>query len=222
MTSKFDPFADAYDGWYDTHKGSAIFQEEIECLRLLFGNVSNPWLEVGVGTGRFAAALNIKQGMDLSLPMAVKALQRGLRVCVGRSEQLPFRSHVFDGVLMVLTLSFLENPEKALQECTRVLRQDGTLVLGIIPADSPWGRAYIRKGTEGHPLYADARFYTVAETVRFTERTGFELRRACSALFWGPDNPSPEYPRIETGIIAETGFVGLLFEARPVGRSMNS
>ncbi|MFO8166025.1 MAG: hypothetical protein ACQEQO_05000 [Thermodesulfobacteriota bacterium] len=97
MTSKFDPIADAYGGWYDTHKGSDIFQEEIECLRLLFGNVSNPWLEVGLGTGHFAAALNIKHGLDLSLPMAVKALRRDLRVCVRRSEQLIDKNSLFVG-----------------------------------------------------------------------------------------------------------------------------
>jgi hypothetical protein len=97
MTSKFDPIADAYGGWYDIHKGSDIFQEEIECLRLLFGNVSNPWLEVGLGTGHFAAALNIKHGMDLSLPMAIKALRRGLRVCVRRSEQLIDKNSFFVG-----------------------------------------------------------------------------------------------------------------------------
>ncbi len=213
MPSGFDPFSDSYDRWYDAPKGSAILQEEVQCLRLLGIEFSTRWLEVGVGTGRFASTLNIKHGIDLSLPMAVKATQRGIHVCVGRSEQLPFPRHAFDGVLMVLTLSFLENPEKAIQECIRVLRPDSRLVLGTIPADSALGRAYARKGKEGHPLYADARFYTVAETVCLIERTGFEFRRGCSALFGEPDNPSIRDTRVETGIFAGAGFVGLLFDA---------
>ena len=217
MASEFDPFADAYDRWYDAPKGSAILQEEIQCMRLLGVDFSTRWVEVGVGTGRFASTLHIKHGIDLSLPMAVKAMQRDIHVCVGRSEQLPFSRHAFDGVLMMLTLSFLENPKKAMQECIRVLRPDGKLVLGVIPADSPLGRAYTTKGKEGHPLYADARFYTVGETVRLTERTGFEFRRGCSALFGEPDNPSSSDTRVETGIFAGAGFVGLLFDARHCG-----
>lgn len=213
MSSGFDPFSDAYDSWYDAPKGAAILQEEVECMRLLGVEFSTRWLEVGVGTGRFASTLHIKYGIDLSLPMAVKAMQRGVHVCMGRSEQLPFPRHAFDGVLMVLTLAFLENPEKAIQECIRVLRPDGKLILGIIPADSPLGRAYTRKGKEGHPLYTDARFYTVAETVRLTERIGFEFRRGCSALFGEPDNPSSGDIRVENGIFAGAGFVGLLFGA---------
>ena len=53
----FDPIADAYDRWYDAPEGKAIFREELLCLQELCGDGSGRWLEVGVGTGRFAAAL---------------------------------------------------------------------------------------------------------------------------------------------------------------------
>jgi ubiquinone/menaquinone biosynthesis C-methylase UbiE len=217
MASWFDPIADDYDRWYDAPEGRAIFREETKCLRHLCRDFSGRWLEVGVGTGLFAEALDITHGIDLSAPMAVKALRRGVRVCVGHAEHLPFPKQVFDGVLMALTLCFLENPEKALQECARVLRGNGKLVLGTVPADSPWGRAYIRKRDEGHPVYAHARFHTINETVLLFEKMGFEVRRGCSALFWGPDTPSNGCPRVEPGIVSEAGFVGLLFDAHHSG-----
>ena len=217
MTSMFDPIADAYDRWYDTPEGSAIFHEEVECLRLVCDNFSGCWLEIGVGTGRFAEALGITHGIDLSPQMAVKAARRGIRVCVGSAEQLPFPEQLFDEVLMALTLCFLENPEKALQECARVLRKNGRLILGTIPVDSPWGRSYIRKGAEGHPLYTHARFYPIKKTVCLVEKMGFKLRRGCSALLWGPDNPSTGYSRVKTDIVTEAGFIGLLFDVRPAG-----
>jgi len=217
MASCFDPIADAYDRWYDAPEGSAVFREEKECLRLLSGGISGRWLEIGVGTGRFAEALGVTHGIDLSPPMAVKAARRGVRVCIGRAEQLPFPERMFDGVLIALTLCFLENPEKALRECARVLRENGKLVLGTVPADSPWGRACIRKGDEGHPLYAHARFYTVHETVLLSEKAGFAFWRGCSALLWAPDTPSHQRPRLETGIVPEAGFIGLLFRIQPSG-----
>ncbi|MGV8073804.1 MAG: class I SAM-dependent methyltransferase [Syntrophobacteraceae bacterium] len=104
--SIFDPIADAYDDWYDTPAGSAIFRKEFECLRFLYNEYHGRWLEIGVGTGRFAEALGITHGIDLSPPMAVKAVRRGVRVCVGRAEELPFPEQVCDGILMALTYVF--------------------------------------------------------------------------------------------------------------------
>ncbi|MEE4265739.1 MAG: class I SAM-dependent methyltransferase [Desulfobacteraceae bacterium] len=213
--SVFDSIADAYDRWYDAPEGKLLFQEEVDCLRCLENDYTGRWLEVGVGTGRFAEALGCEYGVDLSLPMASKAAQRGIHVCVGGVEQLPFEKRVFDGVLMALALCFLENPEKALRESAHVLREKGKLVIGTIPADSPWGKAYLRKGAEGHPVYAHARFQTLSETVHLVQKLGFKLRRGCSALLWGPENHQSRGSKVETGIVSGAGFVGLLFERHP-------
>jgi ubiquinone/menaquinone biosynthesis C-methylase UbiE len=210
--SIFDPIADVYDGWYDTPEGHSIFKEEVRCLRQLGDDYSGRWLEVGVGTGRFATALGITHGVDLSPQMAVIAKRRGVAVQIGRVEQLPFSDRVFAGVLMALTLCFVENPEVAFSECSRILRDKGRLVIGTIPADSPWGRFYIKKKAAGHPIYSHARFRTVAENIHFAEKEYFKLRTSCSALFGEPDRYQSEPSRIESGIIAGAGFVGLLFE----------
>jgi ubiquinone/menaquinone biosynthesis C-methylase UbiE len=215
--SVFDSIADAYDQWYEAPEGRLLFEEEVDCFRCLNIDYAGRWLEIGVGTGRFAQALGVTYGIDLSPPMAVKAVRRGVQVCIGRAEQLPSKKQVFDGVLMALNLCFLENPEKALQESFRVLRKNGKLVLGTVPADSPYGRAYIRKGDEGHPVYAHARFHTINEIVRLLEKTGFMFRRGCGALLWGPDTPSSGHQRVEPGILSEAGFVGLLFDAHHSG-----
>jgi ubiquinone/menaquinone biosynthesis C-methylase UbiE len=114
--SIFDPIADCYDSWYDTPKGGAIFKEEVQCLRHLGENYSGRWLEVGVGTGRFAQELGIIHGVDSSEQMAVIAKRRGIQVQVGSAMQLPFADSSFDGVLLALTLCFVVNPKQALRE----------------------------------------------------------------------------------------------------------
>ena len=182
----FESIADAYDQWYDTPEGSAIFQEEVECLRLLCDDSSGRWLEVGVGTSRFAVALGVAHGIDLSPGMGAKASQRGVHVAIGRAEELPFRTGSLDGVLIALTLCFLENPQAAFLECARVLRDKGKLVLGTIPADSPWGRAYTKKGAQGHSRYSHARFHTIREVLHLAENADLRLRQSRSALFWEP------------------------------------
>lgn len=211
MSSIFDPIADAYDGWYDTAEGQAIFQQEARCLSYLSADYSGCWLEVGVGTGRFAMELGITHGIDPSPRMVTIAKRRGVRVYVGRVEQLPFRDRVFAGLLMVLTLCFVENPESAFLECARVLRDNGRLVIGTIPADCPWGRNYSKKGADRHPVYSHARFRTVAETIQLADKAGFRLQASCSTLLWEPGKPT-DISRIEPGIVTGGGFVGLLFE----------
>jgi ubiquinone/menaquinone biosynthesis C-methylase UbiE len=100
----FDRIADAYDRSYDAPEGRAIFREEIRWLQALCGDWSGRWLEVGVGTGWFAATHGIPHGLDVSRKMGAAAAGRGVQVQIGLAEQMPFRSHSFDGVLMVLTL----------------------------------------------------------------------------------------------------------------------
>jgi ubiquinone/menaquinone biosynthesis C-methylase UbiE len=211
VTQAFDPIATSYDRWYDTLEGRTIFDAELKCLRSLSGRCHGRWLEVGVGTGRFAASLGVAEGIDLSRPMLRIAAGRGIKVCGGQAEALPFPDRSFDGILMVLTLCFVMYPMEALKECRRVLRTEGRLVLGIVPADSPWGRAYVEKASKGHPVYASAHFRTAAEIVGLAEAAGLALLDSASSLFWNPgESPSAE-PRIQTGIVSEAGFVGLLF-----------
>ena len=215
MDSLFDPIADMYDQWYDLPKGKAIFQEELACLRVLQPDCAGDWLEVGVGTGRFAHAMGIQFGVDLSGPMLTKAFQRGIRTCVGTTEHLPFLSSAFDGVLLALTVCFLSDPTLAFQECARVLKPNGRLVLGILPGDGPWGREYIRKGHEGDPVYSHAQFRTVTEINHMVCSAGFQLQAGSSSLFCEPDDPPAEIFRLESGIAMDAGFVGLLFTAPP-------
>jgi SAM-dependent methyltransferase len=210
MTQAFDRMAEAYDRWYETPEGRALFDAELQCLRSLRGQGRGRWLEVGVGTGRFARSLGIAEGIDPAPRMLEIAASRGIQVHEGSAEGLPFAAGSFDGVLMALTLCFVENAARALRECRRVLRPDGRLLLGTLPADGPWGREYLEKGSRGHPVYALGHFRTAAEIVELCQGAGFGLVDAASTLFWNPGE-EPQ-PRAEKGVVSNAGFVGFLFE----------
>lgn len=86
-------------------------------------------LDVGCGEGRLARPLR-KQGLsvtafDASITM-LSALS-GQRV-LGDATALPFRTGAFGAVAALYMLYHLLQPEDALQECRRVLRQDGLFV----------------------------------------------------------------------------------------------
>ncbi len=214
MTSSFDSIADEYDRWFDSPEGRAIFETELRCLQSVCPQFEGRWIEVGVGTGRFATALGIQEGLDPSAQMLEIAQERGIQVTLGSAEKLPFHDDTLDGILMALTLCFVNDAGKALRECRRVLCPSGKLLLGIIPADSPWGREYISQARDGHSIYSLAHFRTVDEALQFVKTSGFELTRAASALFWHPDQTPSVKPDTTAGIIPEAGFIGLLFERK--------
>jgi SAM-dependent methyltransferase len=206
----FDAVAVPYDAWYDSAEGQAIFELELDCLRPLIAGAPHPWLEIGVGTGRFAHALGVDEGLDPSRPMLEIAAARGIRVCVGVGEALPYADEAFGGVLLVTTLCFLAQPEAVFTEAARVLRPGGYLVIGFIPADSPWGKEYARKGREGHPIYRDARFYESAAVLAMARTAGFHLEAARSALL-APPSASLVDQRVREGILPGAGFVAVAF-----------
>jgi ubiquinone/menaquinone biosynthesis C-methylase UbiE len=210
----FDTVADIYDQWYDSPSGKAVFNAEKLCLKRLGGSFTGRWLEVGVGTGRFASNLGIFEGIDPSLQMLKIAAARGIHVSAGCAESLPFPDASFDGILMALSLCFITEPDRALKECFRILHPAGSLLLGVVPANSSWGELYGKKKVAGHPIYSLADFRSSLEIIAITENAGFSLQKAACTLFWKPDSPPEAGPRVDEGIVPGAGFLCLLFKKR--------
>jgi len=204
----FDTYAAKYDAWYDTEPGKTIFAMEMACLRPFIEN-RQPWLEVGVGSGRFAQALGIDYGLDPSMSLLQLAKSRGIRVVRGVGEELPFKSGQFVGVLMVLTLCFVTDPEKVLREAGQVVKREGWLVLGLILRESPWAEFYQRRGREAHPLYQEARFYSRRQVEAMLKRAGLGELEYRSVLRQPPGLASyrPEMP--VAGYVPDAGFAAV-------------
>jgi SAM-dependent methyltransferase len=181
----FEALADKYDSWYDG-KGRPAFETELAALRPLLGELPKPWLEVGVGTGRFAQALGIPQGVDPSPALLEKARARGIDVLYGEGEELVFRAGSLGTVFMLTTWAFLGDPLKVLRECRRVLKADGRLVNAYLDRDGKWGRSYAERGRQGDALFSHAHFDRYDDVKRLTEQAGFEVVKVVSTLFQGP------------------------------------
>jgi len=204
----FDTRARKYDAWYDTEPGKTLFAMEADCLRP-FIDRRELWLELGVGSGRFARTLGIQYGIDSSRPFLDIARSRDIRVVQGVGEALPFRSRAFAGVLMALVLCFMQQPEKALAEAARVLKDKGCLALGMIFKESPWAKYYTRLGQEGHPIYRNAVFHSRREVEAMLEETGFSELTYRSVLLQPPGLASYKMELPLDGYKANAGFVAL-------------
>jgi len=203
--SPFDSLAEAYDSWYDG-KGRIAFEIELVALRPLLPELPKPWLEVGVGTGRFAQALGIPLGIDPSPELLARARQRGVDTLYGEGEELVFRAGSFGTVFLLTTWEFLADPLKVLRECRRVLKPDGRLVNAYLDRDGKWGASYSERRRQGHPLFKHARFDRYEDVRRVTEQAGFEVLKTMSSLFQGPgETVSMEEPR--PGFVRGASFV---------------
>ncbi len=182
-TAPFEAHSGRYDNWFLRHE--AVYLSELLAVRALL-----PWqgmgMEVGVGTGRFAAPLGVPVGIDPAAAMLSRARQRGIKVVQGVAEALPFADQKFDYVLMVIVLSFLDDARAALVEIRRILAPSGVLVIGFLDHGCPTGRDYLSR--RAHKLFfREATFYSVAGVERLLTEAGFHDRCWVQTLFGTPE-----------------------------------
>ena len=166
----FDQLADRYDSWFDRHQ--AAFLSEIAAYKKVVPT-SGKGLEVGVGSGRFAAALGIKTGVEPSDKLGTLAKSRKIKVIKGVAESLPLPDHQFDFVLFGTVLCYLKHPLPALLEAKRVLKPNGTLIIVMLDKNSKLVKSYGARKNE-NPFYFNAHFYTVNEILMLLHEIHFK------------------------------------------------
>jgi ubiquinone/menaquinone biosynthesis C-methylase UbiE len=182
----FDQHAREYDEWYEQFP--AVFQSEVlairEQLSKLPENITG--IEVGLGTGRFANALGIKEGVEPAENMRAMAVKRGIEVMDARAESLPYKDVHFDFVLFV-TISHLDKLPEALKEAHRVLKKGGSIFIGLIREDSPIGQAY-QERRKNSTFYSQATFYRVPRVTEMLSDIGFKKFEYIQTLFDQPED----------------------------------
>jgi len=190
----FDENADHYDRWFEEH--GPIYQDELSALRRLMPDVENA-IEIGVGTGRFAAPLGISVGIEPSANMAKIAEQRGITVTQAYGENLPFSDRTFDLALLVTVLCFVDDVSTVLREVGRILKPEGYILIGMIDPTSPLGQSY-ETHKASSMFYRESHFHAVDEIVDLLKQFGFQNFEFCQTVFQSNLN-TPEASIIEAG-----------------------
>lgn len=185
--SPFEAHTDRYEDWFETHEET--YRAELAALDRLL-SAPGRGLEIGVGSGRFAAPLGIDVGLDPAPSMLHRARDRGVEVVRGVAEALPYPDATFDTVLLVTTVCFVDDLQTALLEAERVLGPDGALLVGFVDRESPLGRRY-RARKADNSFYRDATFVGSDELVSALETAGFGEFAFAQTLFEGGDGPGP-------------------------------
>jgi ubiquinone/menaquinone biosynthesis C-methylase UbiE len=210
----FNTHADEYDAWFDSEPGATVFATEVACVLPLLHSYPRPYLEVGVGSGRFAQALGIEYGVDPASALLTKAKARGIKVKRASGEKLSFPSGSFGGVLIALTLCFVYDPLQVLREISRVIMPNGGLVLGLVLNKSPWAEFYTAKAKAGHPIYSQARFFSKNEVESLLHQSGFDNFQYRSVLFQPPGQDFYHLERPVSAYRKSSGFTAITARKR--------
>ncbi len=168
--SPFDKHPEEYDSWFDEHEN--VYESELLAVKEMVPEDPGRAVEIGIGGGRFSSRLGIDEGVDPSEAMAEIARSRGIKVKIGRSEDLPLESSGYDLAALVTTVCFVDDLDETFAEANRVLKPGGKVVVAFIPADSEVGKAYAATKDEDK-FFRVAQFYTSDEIVESVKNAGF-------------------------------------------------
>ncbi len=165
----FQQYTARYEKWFEDNHW--VYQAELKAVECLLPE-GQFGVEIGIGTARFAEPLGINIGVDPSIHMREIAQKRGIKVVGAVAENLPFKNAIFEFVLMVTTICFVDDINKSFAEAFRVLLRGGYLIIGLVDRNSPLGQIYF-KNQNSNVFYKEATFYSVEETLEIMKKAGF-------------------------------------------------
>lgn len=168
----FEEYAEDYDRWFDEHRDEYL--GELARIRTMLPPLDVRAIEVGVGSGRFAAPLGITLGVEPSHVLGRMARQRGIEVIRGRAEALPIRDESCSSALLITVICFLNDPVPAFRELHRILIPWGFLIVAFIERGGEVHLKYLREGGKGRFL-SRARFYSSDEVQALLEEAGYRM-----------------------------------------------
>jgi ubiquinone/menaquinone biosynthesis C-methylase UbiE len=175
----FEEYASQYEDWFKRNRFA--YESELRAIREQLPKTGKG-IEIGVGSGRFAAPLGIKIGIEPSRKMRELAQNRGIETIEGIAERLPFRDSQFEFALMVTTICFVDDIQASFQEAYRVLKPGGCFIIGFIDKESPVGRSYQQRKKKS-VFYRIATFYSVDEVVSNLKKVAFRNFNFTQTIF---------------------------------------
>lgn len=202
VLNPFDTHPAEYDAWFDAFPN--VYRSELRAIEAVLPPPGN-WVEVGVGTGRFASQLGIPVGIEPSEGMGAWARDRGIDVIAGKAEALPLNAASVDAVFLITVLCFVEDLGATFREAARVLRPGGHVIVAFIPRSSAIGRTSGRSDNEDR-FFRQARLRSAREISNGMQAAGLAIERTVQTLIGSPDRANERIQEPSEGF-GEGSFV---------------
>lgn len=143
--ANFDKIAKTYDYYFFQAFSSRVFKWCIGSLKDFLKD-NYKVLDIGCATGIFFNTLRKQNnrlelfGIDESGEMISLAKKKfeNIEFIVGQAEKLPFENNYFNIIVILGSFHYFQNQGAALQECNRVLKNGGHLVITLPQCDNAW------------------------------------------------------------------------------------
>ncbi len=167
--------ADEYDNYYQKEPGKTIDKIEKELILRHMNNLpKSHLLELGCGTGHWTQFLSdmgfritAVDNSEAMLKNARKKNIQNVQFLLADATRLPFSEKSFSAIVSVTMLEFIKDIDRVLDEIDRVLKPEGTIVLGCLNALSELGKI-----KNSDPVFKHARFFTLEEANEILSRFG--------------------------------------------------
>ncbi|MCI1931209.1 MAG: methyltransferase domain-containing protein [Clostridia bacterium] len=176
----FNSIAENYDNSHDGKFVNCMYKELVE-RAITLKNKPHTILDLGCGNGNVIAMISQKTdadlyGIDLSEKMIKEAKKRldKAKLCVGNAEKLPYDDNKFDVVICNASFHHYPKPEIVLQEVKRVLKKDGTFILGDPTSPVNWYLKFLNWALK-FSNSGDFHIYGKKEIIKMLEKTGFTV-----------------------------------------------
>ena len=168
----FDEWPEPYDRWFATPMGAWVRKYEGGLIfDLLKPGRGETILDAGCGTGVFTLdilAFGVHVfGLDISLPMLRRSREKAggesLQIVSGDMLHFPFPENVFDRVVSVTALEFIEDGQGAVRELFRVTKRGGSVVVATLNSLSPWASQRRAEAQKKKTIFTKAIFRSPGE-----------------------------------------------------------
>lgn len=178
----FEAHVRTYDAWFDEH--APVFGAEIAAVRRVLPPPGE-WIEIGVGTGRFAAALGIPRGIEPAFGMGAVARERGIDVIEAAAERLPLPDASVDCAFLITVLCFVDDLQRTFSEAARLVRPGGAAIVAFLPRESALGRQ-IAETASDDVFFRHATLRGRSEIYHGLRNAGFTIDRTVQTLIGPP------------------------------------
>ena len=122
----------------ETLIGQYLTRKEQDFIYSCLGDIKDKFLlDIAGGTGRFAVPLCSKGGNIIVLDIdsvslsVLRKKNSSMTLIHGDGQKLPFKSSIFDVVLMNQSVEYIPDIDSLIKECSRVLRENGVLLINF-------------------------------------------------------------------------------------------